>query len=80
MHIYLLKHKTKHYLWLSYIQTQSIFVLIQICMLPLKFYVFSEQGNHTPMKTDGPGDPEFQKASAIVSSKSCILNSFNNAG
>lgn len=49
-------------------------------MLPLKFYVFSEQGNHTPMKTDGPGDPEFQKASAIVSSKSCILNSFNNAG
>ena len=29
-------------------------------MLPLKVYVFSEQGYQTPIKTNGPGDPAIQ--------------------
>ena len=32
-------------------------VLTQICMLPVKACVFSEQGDQTPMKMGGLGDP-----------------------
>ena len=44
----------------------SILVLMQICMLPLKVYVFSEQEDSTPAKTGGPGDQAFQNASVAV--------------
>ena len=46
------------------------------CMLPLKVYIFSEQGDQTSMKTDDPGDPTFQIASLMVYSTFCIQNHF----
>lgn len=56
--------------------TQSILVLIQKFMLPLKVYAFSEQGDQTPIKMDGPGDQEYQNAFVTVSSEFSIQNSF----
>lgn len=35
-------------------------------MLPLKFYLFSEQGDQTPIKMDGPGDPASKTASRVL--------------
>lgn len=40
---------------------QLLLVLIHACTLSLKVYEFSEQENHTPMKTDGPGYPVSHK-------------------
>ena len=37
-----------------------------MCMLPLKVYVFSEQGNQTLMKMDGPNDPASTTDSRLV--------------
>lgn len=34
-------------------------------MLPLKVFVFSEQGDRTPIKMDGPGDPESRTVSRL---------------
>ena len=45
---------------------QSVFVLVQICMLPLKVYVFSEQGDQTPIKTNDPGDLASRTASRLL--------------
>lgn len=44
---YLFKHKTKKKITLGWLvcTTQSILVLIHICMVPLKVYAFLEQGN-----------------------------------
>ena len=47
-------------------------------MLPLKVYVFSEQGDQTTMKINDPGDQAF--TSVTVSSKFCLQNSFKAAG
>lgn len=48
-------------------------------MLPLKVYVFSEQGDQTPMKTEGPGDAASQNAFVIVPSEFWIQNRFKAA-
>lgn len=53
---------------------------MHISMLPLKAYVFSEQWNQTPIKTDGPGYSASQNTSATVSSEICIQSSFKAAG
>ncbi|KAL6042639.1 hypothetical protein STEG23_029741 [Scotinomys teguina] len=45
----------------------------------IKVYEFSEQGDQTPMKMDGPDDAAFQNASVTVSSEFCIQNSFKAA-
>lgn len=44
------------FVWLVY-DTQSILVLVKICMLPLKVCVSSEAGDQTSIKMAGPGDP-----------------------
>ena len=49
-------------------------------MLSLKNYVFSEKGDQTPIKTNGPGDPASQRTSVAVSSELCIQKSFRDAG
>ena len=53
---------------------------MQIYTLSLKLYAFSEQGDQTPVKTDGPCDPEFQNTSATVSLTFFIQRSFKAAG
>ena len=45
-----------------------------------KVYVFSEEGDQTLIKTDGPGNPVCQNTSVIASSKLCIPDSFKSAG
>ena len=49
-------------------------------MLSLKVYVFSEQGDQTPIKMDDPGNPTSQSASAAVSLEFYIKNNFNAGG
>lgn len=64
-YIYLLKHKTRIiFNWLVYTK-HSRLVLLQLCMLPFKVYAFSEQGDQTPIKTGGPGDPECLSCSLL---------------
>lgn len=62
---YFLKHKTKHHLWLAYV-TES---LMQICMLRLKVWMFSECGNQVPIQADIIDDPVSQCVSAEASSE-----------
>ena len=52
---------------------------MQIYMLPLKVYVFSEKKDQTPIKTSSPGDPASQNVSVAVSTKLCIQNNFKAA-
>lgn len=40
---------------------------MHICMLPLKVYVFTEQGHQTSMKTNGTDYPATQIPSIAVS-------------
>lgn len=42
--------------WLVY-NAHSVLELMQICILSLKVYLFSDQGNQIPIKTDGLADP-----------------------
>lgn len=63
---------------------QFLLVLIHACTLSLKVYEFSEQDNHTPIKTDGPGYPvsqkpllfQFTQSSASRRDKGCWLSWF----
>ena len=71
----MLKHRT-NCLGLDCVQWQSMLMLIQIYMLPLKIYVFSEQGDQIPIKSGVPSDPASQSASVAISSEFCIQNSF----
>lgn len=51
-------------------------------MLPLKFYILSEPGNQTPLKTDHPCDPAFRRVSRLVTemaqSHSILQSKSNN--
>ena len=38
-------------------------------MLPLKVDIFSEQGDHTPIKIDVPSNPAFKRASRFLAEK-----------
>lgn len=47
-------------------------------MLPLEVYVFSQQGAHTAMKTNGQRGPAFENASVAVFSEFFIQNNFKD--
>lgn len=75
--IYILSTQIHHqkiiFGWLMY-NAQSILVLMQVCMLALKVYVFSEQRNQTPMKMNGPSDPAFKTTSRLLTDGSASQN------
>lgn len=52
--------KQRNHLSIIVYNIQSILVLMQISILPLKVYAFSEQGAQTTTRKNGTGIPSFQ--------------------
>lgn len=57
----------------------SILLLMQIFVIPLKVYVFSDEGYQISIRTDDPSDPTSESTSVAVSSEFYIQYSFKAA-
>ena len=81
-HIYLSPTQTenkKNHLQLTWVQNTVDTSVNADMYVTFESFVFSEQGDQTPVKMGGLGNPVFLGASVAVSSEFCVQNNFKAA-